>query len=581
MNRVSPFARRPADQMNVRHGVRRAADVPGCAAGVVVDGCHLTLTDVARVARGGVGAHLSTDPRVRSRIERSFQRLSELVDAGAPIYGVTTGFGDSVRRHIDPSNAAMLQRRLIEFLGCGSGASLSAPAARAVMLIRANNLARGYSGVRAELIERLLAFLNAGITPVIPEEGSVGASGDLVPLSYVAAALTGQRTVQFGARIVGAAEALAEVGLEPFELAPKEGLGLINGTAFMTGIATLACLDARRLARIADLCTALTVEVLGGITTPFHPFLHDVAKPHPGQIRSAANTRTWLTGSGLGRHYEDVVAQVNAAGSGPREDLTQIQDHYSIRCAPHFTGVLWDVLDWVSRWLETEINASTDNPLLDPATGEVFSGGNFSGGHVAMAMDSLKAAVASVADLLDRQLALVVDEKFNRGLGANLVPAFFVDDPEYGLNHGFKGMQLACSSLTADALSRGMPVSAFSRSTECHNQDKVSMGTTAARQARDVIEIVERVAAIHLLALCQAADLRGRQHLGRAATIHAKIRAKIPFVDHDRAMDHDIATVVDMIRTDALLNDTTSPPDNSALGEGTDLAEASTYDNET
>ena len=541
-----------------------AEDVIGPAA-VVIDGCQLTLKDIASVARGGAPAILTNNATVRSRIDRTRRQLSELVERGTPVYGVTTGFGDSVHRHIDSNNAALHQERLIAFLGNGTGASLPEPTARAVTLIRANNLARGYSGVRIELIERLLELLNAGITPVIPEEGSVGASGDLVPLSYVAAVVTGRRKVRFRGRIVDAADALAKTGLEPLVLQEKEGLGLVNGTAYMTAIAALACLDADRLARLADVCTAMTVEVLGAITTPFHPFLHDVTKPHPGQIRSAANIRGLLTGSRMGRAYEDVIAEITSKGVKPSQSTAQIQDKYSIRCAPHFTGVLFDVLAWATQWVETEVNASTDNPLLDPTSGEVFSGGNFSGGHIALAMDTLKAAVSSVADLLDRQLALVVDEKFNRGLGPNLIPACPEDHPEYGLNHGFKGMQLACSSLTADALSRGMPLSAFSRSTECHNQDKVSMGATAARQARDVIEIVERVAAIHLLALCQAADLRGAHQLGRTAAIYAKIRAKVPFVDRDRAMDQDIITVVDMIRNDTLLG---------PVGQGIDPAEA-------
>jgi len=541
-----------------------AADVIGPAA-MVIDGCQLTLKDIASVARGGAPAILTNNATVRSRIDRTRRQLSELVERGTPVYGVTTGFGDSVHRHIDSNNAALHQERLIAFLGNGTGASLPEPTARAVTLIRANNLARGYSGVRIELIERLLELLNAGITPVIPEEGSVGASGDLVPLSYVAAVVTGRRKVRFRGRIVDAADALAKTGLEPLVLQEKEGLGLVNGTAYMTAIAALACLDADRLAHLADVCTAMTVEVLGAITTPFHPFLHDVTKPHPGQIRSAANIRGLLTGSRMGRAYEDVIAEITSKGVKPSQTTAQIQDKYSIRCAPHFTGVLFDVLAWATQWVETEVNASTDNPLLDPTSGEVFSGGNFSGGHIALAMDTLKAAVSSVADLLDRQLALVVDEKFNRGLGPNLIPACPEDHPEYGLNHGFKGMQLACSSLTADALSRGMPLSAFSRSTECHNQDKVSMGATAARQARDVIEIVERVAAIHLLALCQAADLRGAHQLGRTAAIYAKIRAKVPFVDRDRAMDQDIITVVDMIRNDTLLG---------PVGQGIDPAEA-------
>lgn len=511
----------------------------------------MSLDDVGRVARGGTLAFLSADPRVRERIVGGARRLERLIESGTPVYGVTTGFGASVRRRVDSQSAHLLQERLIEFLGNGTGPTLPTETARAVLLIRANNLARGYSAVRPELIQMLLDLLNAGITPVIPEEGSVGASGDLVPLSYVAAALVGRRSVHFRGRVVTAKEALRVAGLSPLVLEPKEGLSVVNGTAYMTGIAAMAWLDARRLANVADACTAMTTEVLRGITTPFERFLHDVAKPHAGQIRSAANIRHLLTGSRLGRTYADAVDELIAEGKVVNQN--EIQDAYSIRCAPHFTGVLWDVLAWVSRWLETEINSSTDNPLVDPQSAEVFSGGNFSGGHVAMAMDSLKAAVASVADLLDRQLELVVDERFNRALGPNLVVSYPDEHPEFGLNHGFKGMQIACSSLTADALSRGMPLSAFSRSTECHNQDKVSMGATAARKARDVVEIVERVAAIHLLALCQAADIRGADKLGRTKAIHASIRAKVPFVGHDRAMDGDIRTVVGMIRDGSLL----------------------------
>ncbi len=535
-------------------------DVPAPAYGpgprpVVVEGAQLTVHDVVAVARRDARVVLSADPATRSRIDRTAKRIQELVITNTPVYGVTTGFGDSVHRTVDPGRAQLLQERLIEFLGNGTGPELPLPTARAVMLIRANSLARGHSGVRVALVEQLIEFLNAGIVPVIPEEGSVGASGDLVPLSYIAAALMGRRDVHFDGAVQPAGTVLAKAGLMPLTLEPKEGLGLVNGTAFMTGIAALACADAQRLARVADVCTAMAVEVLEGITSPFDEFLHDVAKPHPGQVRSARSVRTLLATSHMARRYDDVVTEVRSSGSHPRDASTQIQDKYSLRCAPHFTGVLWDVLTWVKRWVEIEINSTTDNPLIDPDSGEVHSGGNFSGGHIALAMDTLKASVASVADLMDRQLELVVDEKFNRGLGANLVADRSPDDPEYGFNHGFKGMQLACSSLTADALSRGMPLSAFSRSTECHNQDKVSMGATAARQTRDVIEIVERIAAIHLIALCQAADIRGAHRLGGTSAVYARIRNKVTFLDRDRPMDHDIRAVVDMIRDDSLLDD--------------------------
>jgi histidine ammonia-lyase/phenylalanine ammonia-lyase len=527
-------------------------DAPHQTHGVVIDGRGLTIDDVASVARAPAVVTLAADPATRGRIEHSRVLMARLIDRGIPVYGVTTGFGDSVRRQIGADRAAQLQEHLIRFLGCGTGAAASVPTARGVVLVRANTLARGHSGTRLELIERLVDLLNRGITPVIPEEGSVGASGDLVPLSYVAAALTGRGTVHHRGRLRPAAEALAEEGLEPLALEPKEGLALVNGTAFMTAVAALATVDARRLALVSDLCTALATEVLGGLTGAFDPFLHDVAKPHPGQIRSAANIRALLRGSRLARTPEEVLDQAGTGGRF-RQLSVQIQDKYSLRCAPQFTGVLWDTLGWVEEWLAVEINSSTDNPLFDTAAGTVRNGGNFAGGHIALAMDTLKTAVASVADLMDRQLELIVDEKYNQGLTPNLIADLPDGDPDQGLNHGFKGMQLACSSLTAEALSRCMPLAAFSRSTECHNQDKVSMGATAARSARDVVALAEKVAAIHLLALCQAADLRGADRLGTGTrAVYGRVRTAVPMVTTDRPMADDIGAVVELIHTGAL-----------------------------
>jgi histidine ammonia-lyase/phenylalanine ammonia-lyase len=521
---------------------------------VGVDGSYLTLEQIVAVARDGAPAALADDPAVRSAIEASRALNLEFIATGLPMYGITTGFGDSVHRQIPPEKAAELQHHLVHNLGNGTGPVLPDDGARAVVLIRANNLARGHSGVRAVLVERLLDLLNAGITPVIPEEGSVGASGDLVPLSYVAGAVTGERLVRHRGQLVDGAGALCAVGLEPLVLEPKEGLGLVNGTAFMTAIAALAAVDAHRLAALADICTAMTTEVLQAISSTFDPFLHDVAKPHPGQIRSAAAIRFLLGGSTLARAYDHVVAEAGAIEGRYRELSIKIQDNYSIRCAPHFIGVLWDTLDWVDSWLETEINSSNDNPLFDVAAGSLFSGGNFAGGHVGLAADALKTAVASVGDLLDRQLELIVDEKFNRGLTPNLIARLPAGHPEQGLNHGFKGMQLACSSLTAEALSRCMPLTVFSRSTECHNQDKVSMGATAARSLRDVVALVEKVAVIHLIALCQAADLRGADGLGRTRVVYDRVRAMVPFMTTDRPLADDIAVVLGQLRDGSLLD---------------------------
>ena len=531
-----------------------AHETPNAAtASVTLDGRGLSLEEVALVARDAVRVSFSPDPGVLAGVNASLSLNRSLMHARLPIYGVTTGFGDSVRRQISPEQAARLPARMVRYHGNGTGTRTPVDAARAVMLVRANCLIRGHSAVRPELIQRLLDYLNAGVTPVIPEEGSVGASGDLVPLSYVAATLVGERQVILDGVVQSTMSALNQVGLEPLSLEPKEGLALLNGTAFMCGIGALATVDARRLALVADICTAMTTEVLNGISGPFDPFIHDVAKPHAGQIRSAATIRRLLEDSRMARPYESVVEQVGALDGEYRELSVAIQDKYSVRCAPQFIGVLWDALEWVSRWLEVEVNSTNDNPLYDVPNARVLSGGNFAGGHVALAMDALKTAVASVGDLLDRQLELIVDEKFNQGLTPNLIPILPDGHPDLGLNHGFKGMQLACSSLTAEALNRCMPMTVFSRSTECHNQDKVSMGATAARQARDVVALVEKVAVIHLIALCQAADLRGADRLGRTHEVYARIRGRVPTLEEDREMQADIEAVLDMLHDGSLL----------------------------
>jgi histidine ammonia-lyase/phenylalanine ammonia-lyase len=300
-------------------------------------------------------------------------------------------------------------------------------------------------------------------------------------------------------------------------------------------------------------CTALAVEALRGNRSHFDAVIH-AQKPHPGQVASAARIRALLAGSRLTRSHTQVLRDNPALDGQPYQRLDHpIQDRYSVRCAPHVTGVLHDTLDWVDRWVTTESNSTNDNPIFDVATQAVYNGGNFYGGHVGQAMDALKVAVASVGDLLDRQLALVVDEKFNHGLPANLTSRLHPDDPEVGLHHGFKGMQIACSALTAEALKSSAPATVFSRSTEAHNQDKVSMGTIAARDARTVVELVGTVVAIHLAALCQAADLRGADRLGvGTGAAYRAVRARVPFLDADRRMDADVVDLVDLVRSGAL-----------------------------
>lgn len=520
---------------------------------VRVDGESLTLEDVMAVARSGARAELSDAPGVRARIEDGWRLNQELVGSGVPVYGVTTGVGDSVGRQIAPERAALLQKYLIRLNGCGTGPTLPTDYARAVTLVRANCLAKGYSAVRPLLVERLLDLLNHDYVPVIPEQGSVGASGDLIPGSYIGAALMGERSVTHAGETIPSARAWKAIGKKPLELGPKEGLALLNGTHLMAGVAALNLLDAAQVARVADICTAMLCEALGGIVGAFHPFIMDV-KPHAGSRRSASAIRALLETSQLVRTYAGAVEEAGAIGEqGYRELSVKIQDNYSLRCAPQCIGVLYDTLDWAREWVTTEINSANDNPLYDLESRQVYSGGNFAGFHVALAMDTLKTAVASVGDLLDRQFELMVDEKYSNGLTPNLIARLPDDHPEKGVYHGFKTMQLAISALAAEALSKCMPLTAFSRSTECHNQDKVSMGSIAARQTRDVIELVERCCAIHLLAACQAADLRGAEKLGGSRVIYDRIRAVSPFVERDRELDVDIYAVAEMIHSGALL----------------------------
>jgi histidine ammonia-lyase len=509
--------------------------------------------DVADCARLAGKSELVLDAAAANRMADSVTLRDELIASGMPIYGVTTGFGDSNTGHISAAKATALQQNLIQYHLVGSGAEASADTVRATMLIRANCLSRGYSGVRREVVDLILACLAHDILPLIPERGSVGASGDLVPLCYLADMLTGRGPAHYAGRTLPAAEALRECRLEPVTLGPKEALALINGTSFMSAFAALALTDAEEIAYAADVCTALSSEVLLGNRGHFSPFIH-LQKPHPGQIRSAGRVLAMLTGSTLSRDHPQVLEANPDLGDAGYQRLVQpIQDRYSVRCAPHVVGVLHDTLDWTERWVDVEINSTNDNPLFDLASQTVFNGGNFYGGHIGQAMDSLKVAVANTGDLLDRQLALVVDEKFNHGLTPNLIPRVSDDSDRAGLHHGFKGVQIACSALAAEALKQSAPASVFSRSTEAHNQDKVSMGTIAARDARTAVELVENIVSLHLAALCQAADLRGAEGLGHGTrAAYELVRAHVPFLENDRRLDHEISSLTEAVRGGAL-----------------------------
>jgi histidine ammonia-lyase len=487
------------------------------------------VAEVVALAAGLADAGLSRDPKWLARLQAGRDLLHETLAGGNAVYGVSTGVGASVGNEIPASLRDDLARNLFRFHGCGTGRTLDAVEAAAVVSARLASLARGYSAVRPVVLEALASLLRHGVMPRIPEEGSVGASGDLTPLAYLAALVSGEGEALVGGEVLAAREALARAGLQPLVLAPKESLALMNGTSVMAGIASLVVARAERLARLASAVTAMTSAATLGNPEHFDDGILGL-KPHAGTVAVGTWIRALLAGA-------------------PAAAPDRLQDRYSVRCAPHVIGVLVDAATLARGILDVEISGVNDNPVVDPDTGRVLHGGNFYGGHVVFAVDALKGAMAGVADLLDRQLVLLCLPETSGNLAANLVAS---DDVSH---HGFKAMQITASALAAEALKVSLPAAVFSRSTESHNQDKVSMGTLAARESRRVVELAETVAAITLLASCQAVDLRLREGGSvpeGIARLHQAVRRRVPFLDADRRQDSDIAAVLELLREDAL-----------------------------
>lgn len=495
----------------------------------------LSIEDVVSVARSECQVALPETSEWRELIQKGADFLDQLLEEEGVIYGVTTGYGDSCLVEVPLHQVNELPLHLSRFHGCGLGEDLDVITARAVVVTRLCSLARGYSGVSIALLERLVWLLNENVIPVIPSEGSVGASGDLTPLSYIAGTLVGERDVYVDGNIVPVAQVYAEKGLLPLTLRPKEGLALMNGTAVMTAIACLNFKKAEQIAFASTLITALNVLALEGNPSHFDEVLF-AQKPHPGQQRIAKQLRDWLN------------SEVQTAHQSPR-----LQDRYSLRCAPHIIGVFEDSKVWLRQFIENELNSSNDNPLIDPVGMRVLHGGHFYGGHIAQAMDSLKIMIANIADLMDRQIAQLVDHKMNHGLPRNLTGATAERLP---LNHGFKAVQIGVSAWTAEALKNTLAASIFSRSTECHNQDKVSMGTIAARDASRVITLTQQVIAALCCASVQAIHLKGLT-TQLSPTLQAFMQwtlQSFAFVEEDRPLQTELQQIVDRLDQLELFN---------------------------
>ncbi len=524
---------------------------------IVLTGADLTVADVEAVARHGAQAVL--DVHARARVQEARDVIERLVAEGAVVYGVTTGFGALADRTIAAADVERLQENLLMSHAAGVGEPLPRDVVRAMLLLRANTIALGHSGARPEVVDRLLDFLRLGIHPVVPAQGSVGASGDLAPLAHLALPLIGRGQVEFNGQVVPALIALREAGLEPLTLGPKEGLALLNGTQLMSALGALLLADAERLVRTASTVSAMTVEALLGTDVAFSA-AYQLARPHPGQVAVAAELRRLLRGSGLQASHH--------------ASHHKIQDPYSIRCIPQVHGAVRDALDYLLRVLDVELNAATDNPLVFPgggvadasalATGGglVISGGNFHGEPIALALDFAKLAISELGAISERRTALLLDPRLNGGL-----PAFLA--PDSGLDSGLMILQYTAAALASENKVLVHPATADSIPTSANQEDHVSMGPIAGRHARTVLAHVEQILAIELLCAAQALDLRLAALPGVApgagvGEAHALVREVSRHVDADREPGHDLAAAVALIRSGALAD--LAGPSGAALG---------------
>jgi len=483
-----------------------------------IDGTALDLDTFRQVVHEGRRVSLARGARERVRATRAV--IERAIASGAAVYGVNTGFGNLAGVRIAPAELETLQERLVLSHAAGMGEPLDEPSVRGMILLRANTLARGHSGVRDRIVDALVALLDAGVHPVVPSRGSVGASGDLAPLAHLALVLIGRGEAWLGGRRLPAARALAEAGLEPLVLAPREGLGLINGTQAMTSLLALAALEARRLVRIADLVGALSTDALRGTDAAFDARVHEV-RPHPGQRASAANLWRLLQGSAIRESH--------------RSGDVRVQDPYSLRCMPQVHGAARDTLADVERRLAIEMNAATDNPLVFAEDERTLSGGNFHGAPMALAADFLAIALAELGAISERRTEKLTNDAFS-GL-----PPFLVRNA--GLNSGFMIAQVTAAALVSENKTLAHPASVDSIPTSADKEDHVSMGMWAALKARQVAVNVRRILAVELLAAAQGIDLlRPLVSSAPLEVLHADVRRQVAGAwDQDREMAPDLA----------------------------------------
>ena len=492
---------------------------------IIVDGESAGL-DSTWSAAYGEGARFELSAAARARIGESRAYIESRMSSGEAIYGVNTGFGAFASVRISPEQIVELQRNLIRSHSSGVGAPFTIEETRAIMYLRANALARGHSGVRAVVVDKILEFLNAGLAPVIPQQGSVGASGDLAPLSHLALALIGEGDVWRDGKPASAAEVLRERGIAPLELQAKEGLSLINGCQVMTAVGLLNAFEARRLAWMTDFAGAMSLEALRGTRAAFDPLIA-ATRPHPGEAKTARNLLRLLG--------------PKSAISESHEACERVQDAYSLRCMPAVHGAAKDTLRHVANVLETEANSSTDNPLVFAKDGKILSCGNFHGEPVAFALDFLGIAMSAMASISECRIEKLINPAMS-GL-----PAFLA--PKGGLNSGHMIVQVAAASLVSENKILAHPASVDSIPTSADKEDHVSMGTIAARKLGMIVRNAENIVAMEMLSAAQALDMLGGLKAAAAvASAHAAIRARVPFADEDRVFARDIEEIKKLVR---------------------------------
>lgn len=486
----------------------------------------LSLEDVRAVALEGTRVELA--PAAVAKIKKAHRFLLDQVEEGKTLYGVNTGFGLLSNVRIPNEDIEVLQYNLLRSHAVGMGPNLQDSYVRAMLLLRAQALAQGHSGVSLPVVQQILSLLNRGVCPLIPEQGSVGASGDLAPLAHLALVLIGEGRARVKGKEMTGGQALKVAGLKPIRLGPKEGLALINGTQFMTAIGSLKLLEAEHLCDLADLVGAMTLEAMKGTAVAFDPLIHKV-RPHGGQILSAKRMMQFLgsTRSEIGKSH------VNCS---------RVQDPYSLRCIPQVHGASRDTLKFVRQVLETEINSVTDNPLVFPDSGKILSGGNFHGQYVAIAMDALAIAVAELASISEQRIEKLVNPAISE------LPAFLTE--QGGLNSGFMIVQVAAASIVSENKTLCHPASVDSIPTSADKEDHVSMGAWGARKAARVVENSRRVLVMEMLAAAQGIDLlRPLRSSNRIEKFHLEIRKKVPRMDVDRSLHAELQLLEKMVES--------------------------------